>query len=150
MKKYHRRFEIVKRLLSIPLPRNVDSIWGKILSRNISFDRWSIRDAIDTEGKGGEKKKKRKERIKTGGKWVRQRHRSIQWLHGNYKSLTGNIDNKINATKPGLFPRISADVRQYRAVWSTQFSMRSLKPPPPLSLCRARYSWNTIYDIKSN
>lgn len=61
MKKYHRRFEIVKRLLSIPLPRNVDSIWGKILSRNISFDRWSIRDAIDTEGKGGEKKKKKGE-----------------------------------------------------------------------------------------
>lgn len=139
MKKYHRRFEIVKRLLSIPLPRNVDSIWGKILSRNISFDRWSIRDAIDTEEEGGGKKK-RKERIKTGGKWVRQRHRSIQWLHGNYKSLTGNIDNKINATKPGLFPRISADVRQYRAVWSTQFSMRSLKPPSsPIIVSRSLF-----------
>lgn len=64
--------------------------------------------------------------VKHGAKRATQQ--AVQRLQENYKSLTGNIDNKINAAKPGLFARISSRVHQYRATWPTRFSVRS----PPL------------------
>lgn len=41
--------------------------------------------------------------VKHGRDAKRAAQQAAQRLHENYKSLTGNIDNKINAAEPGLF-----------------------------------------------